>query len=173
MILFIILIIIAAILFLWQLSNVISIFAGSLYVKSNRDLILFALKKADLKKGAVFYDLGCGNGNVLIAAQKLGARAIGVEISPFYYLISKIRTFFRPDIKVVFSNINNINLQNTDIVYCYLLPKFLKKLTPRFLKEKPKKIISIGFKIPGMPNGKEFIHQGRKIFIYSLSSRSA
>jgi len=173
MILFVILLIISAILFIWQFSNIISIFAGSLYVKTDRELILFALKKADVKKNDIFYDLGSGNGDVLIAAQKFGAKARGVEISPFYYLLSEIRTILNPNIKIIFGNINKVNLTNVDIVYCYLLPKFLKKLKTKFLKEKPKKIISIGFEIPGLPNKKIYHFRDHKVYVYSLRSRSA
>lgn len=168
----VILIFLALILFLWQISNLISIFSGSVYVKSRRDVINFALKKSGLKRNNVFYELGCGSGDVLIEAQKLGANSIGFEISPYYYLISYLRTLTTPNIEVRFSNVKNIDFENVDVVYCYLLPKLLKELAPKFLRERPKKIISIGFEIEGLPKGKIYYYRNHKIIIYSFSSRS-
>ena len=40
------------------------------------------LKLAGVGKGDVVYDLGCGDGKIVIAAAKLGARGVGVDIDP-------------------------------------------------------------------------------------------
>jgi hypothetical protein len=167
-----ILIVLVAIIFLWQVSNFISIFSGSVYVAARRDVILFALKKAGVRKNSIVYDLGSGNGDVLIFAHMLGARSYGVEISPFYYLLSLLRTFSHRDVSVIFGDIRKVNLKKADIVYCYLLPKFLSELKGKFEQERPKKIISIGFEIKGLEGKKKYNYKGHKIFIYSLSSRS-
>jgi SAM-dependent methyltransferase len=141
--------IIALIILLWQISNFISVFFGCPYVKTKKDTVRKVLKLAAIKKGDIFYDLGSGNGDVLIEASKLGAKCIGYEISPYYYIVSKLRTMRFKNIDVRFQNINDIDLQKADIVYVYLIPKFLKKLSPKFQRElKPgAKIISIGFPI--------------------------
>lgn len=164
---------VALIILLWQLSNFISIFAGSLYVKTNIDLIKFALNKAGLSPGDVFYDLGCGNGDVVIEAAKMGARATGYEISPFYFLMSKLKTLKMKNATAKYQNIKTVDLKSADIVYCYLLPNFLDTLKNKILKENPKKVISIGFKIKDLPNERVLSFKNHKIFIYSLRSRSA
>lgn len=153
----IILIIIGLTILLWQISNIISVFFGCPYVKTNRDTIRKALKLVEIKKGDIFYDLGCGNGDVVIEASKLGAQCIGYEISPYYYILSKIRIwiylFFagakNKYISIEFKNIQDVDLRKADVVYCYLLPKFLEKLSSKLKKElKPSaRIISIGFPI--------------------------
>lgn len=150
-------------LLFWQISNFISVFYGSPYVMVDKIVIQRALKLANLKKGEVFYDLGCGRGDVLIKAGEMGAKAIGFEISPYYYLYAKIRIgilklipFNCSSIKkglnprrvtVFYKNIYKTNLSKADVVYCYLLPKMLEKLTPKFKKELKKggRLISIGF----------------------------
>jgi len=113
-------------LLFWQASNLMSVFFGSPYVMAKPKTIMQALKLAKLKKGEVLYDLGCGNGQVLIEAAKMGAKAVGFEISPFYYWWVRIRTFGYPDISVRFQNIKTIDLKKADVVYCYLLPGFLE-----------------------------------------------
>jgi len=136
---------------------------------ADRGVIRQALKLAGLKKGNVFYDLGCGNGDVLIEAAKMGAKAEGYEISPHYYLLAKIRTQKYKNIKIIFSNIYSTNFARADVIYCYLLPEMLEKLAPKFRNEMEKgsRLISIGFPIKTFKKGTEYNINGRKIFIYT------
>jgi ribosomal protein L11 methylase PrmA len=168
-ILFIVISILVLVIFFWQISNLISVISGCLYVKTNRDVIRKALKLADVQKGDVFYDLGSGNGDVLIEASKLGAKAIGLEISPYYYIVSKLQTLKHSDIEIRFQNIKDVSLDRADIVYCYLLPNMLEKLGPKFKKmEKGSRVISVGFPIGKLKNKKEFKVNNRKIYIYNF-----
>lgn len=133
-----------------------------------RSTIIKALELAGLKKGDIFYDLGCGNGQVLIEAAKMGAKAVGFEISPYYYLWAKFRTSRNPNIEVHFINIKDVDLSRADIVYCYLLPNFLEKLGPKFKQElKPSaKLISVGFQIRGLKMVKKLIIKKHIVFVY-------
>ena len=175
-VLFVFLSLFAILLLLWQISNIASVFFGSPYVKTNRRIIIKALKLAGLKKNEIFYDLGSGNGDAIVEATKLGAKATGFEISPFYYFWGKLRTWRDSRIKIKFQNINNIDLNKADVVYCYLLPKFLEKLIPKFKKElKPgSRLISIGFPIKNTtfstPASKvgNYTIQNRKVYIYKF-----
>lgn len=171
----ILLFIIALVILFWQISNLVSVFFGSPYVKARRDIAKKTLELVGLKKGEVFYELGCGTGEVLIEAAKMGAKAVGFEISPFYFLIAKLRTWKYPNIKIRFQDIRRVDLQKADVVYVYLLPEFLEKLSPKFKKElkKSSRLVSIGFPVPDLNNCRTFRIDNRKIFIYSPSSRSA
>lgn len=171
MIIILILFVIFALLVLfWQISNFISVIFGSLYVKSNRKIIENALKLANLKEGEILYDLGSGNGDTCIIASKMSAKAVGFEISPFYYFWAKLRTWRNPNIKIKFKNINKIDLKKADVVYCYLLPKLLQKLNSKFKKLKSgTRIISIGFPIKDFKNSKKYRVDNHKIFIYKIN----
>lgn len=168
--------IIALIILLWQVSNIISVLSGSPYVMADKKIVRESLKAVGLKKGDIFYDLGCGKGDVLIEAEKMGAKAIGYEISPYYYIWAKIRTSPKPNIEVRFKNILHVDLSDADIVYCYLLPEFLKKLSPQFQKKlKPgSRLISIGFPIKKSSNfagakiRDKYIFKNHKIYIYKF-----
>lgn len=189
----IVLLIVVLVILLWQVSNLISVFYGSPYVKANRQVIIKALKLVNLKDGEIFYDLGCGNGDSLIEAEKMGAKAIGFEISPFYYLWAKLRISIRriyyPFIRsskqmgsgigsiiVRYKNIYSINFSQADVVYCYLLPEMLKKLSQKFQKElKPgSRLISIGFPIKkltfktGVLKGAKYKVQNHWLYIYKF-----
>jgi SAM-dependent methyltransferase len=53
------------------------------YVPTTETAVQEMLKLADVKKGDVVYDLGCGDGRIVIAAAKnFGARGVGIDINP-------------------------------------------------------------------------------------------
>ena len=53
------------------------------YVPTTEEAVKVMLKLADVKKTDVLYDLGCGDGRIVIAAAKLyGARGVGIDINP-------------------------------------------------------------------------------------------
>lgn len=151
---------------------------------ANRQVIIKSLKLAKIKKGEIFYDLGCGNGEVLIEAAKLGAKAVGFEISPYYYLWARVRIAFfktlilytkprssgKMYIEIKFRNIFDVGLSKADVIYCYLLPKFLEKLSAKFQKELEtgNRLISMGFPIKGMSKYQKFKINNRLIYLYKI-----
>jgi len=53
------------------------------YVATSDEAVQAMLKLADVKKGDIVYDLGCGDGRIVIAAAKVaGARGVGIDIDP-------------------------------------------------------------------------------------------
>lgn len=169
-VLFVFLTLISLSLLLWQISNLISVFYGSPYVSVKRDIVRKALKLVHLKKGEIFYDLGSGNGDVLIEAAKLKAKVFGFEISPFYFLISKIRTFKYPNVQIKYQNIKNIDLKKADVVYCYLLPELLEKLSVKFIRELKigSQIISISFPIKNLSLMAKHKFKNSTLYIYKI-----
>jgi predicted RNA methylase len=87
----------------------------------------------------VIYDLGSGEGTVLItAALEYGARGIGIEIDPFRAFFSRFYIYLRgasKKIKITRKNFFEVDLTDATVVFAYLIPKALKKLKLKFLKE--------------------------------------
>src|SRR5437660_6831230 len=53
------------------------------YVPTTEQAVEAMLKLADVKKTDVVYDLGCGDGRIVISAAKnFGARGVGIDINP-------------------------------------------------------------------------------------------
>ncbi len=52
------------------------------FVPTPQDVVQRMLSLADVKSGDVVYDLGSGDGRLVIAAAKLGARGVGIDIDP-------------------------------------------------------------------------------------------
>lgn len=112
-------------------------------------------KLANIRPGETFYELGCGNGKVILYAYKnFRVKAIGLEISLPLYLICKIRQVFNynPNLKFKFKNLFREDLRKADVIYFFGMPKPLKeKLKQKLEKElKPKtRVISYVFPIEG------------------------
>ena len=53
------------------------------FVVSSEPTVAAMLDLAGVRKGDVVYDLGCGDGRIVIAAALRGARGVGIDIDPF------------------------------------------------------------------------------------------
>ena len=89
-----------------------------------RDVARF-LELAKIKPGQKMYELGCGDGRLMIAAAKAGAQVTGYEISLLPYLAAKIRCGFsqqRQQSKVRFKDFWQADLSQADVIYFFLTP---------------------------------------------------
>ena len=149
----IIFLIFALVILLWQVSLIVAIIAGAPTVYSRDRVIIEAFKGVSLKKNQLVVDLGCGNArSLVIASRKFGAKGVGIEISPFYYLWAKINVLAHGEaknIKIKFGNIRNNkeDIRNADVIYLYLFDKILGEIEPWIFRlAKPhSKIISLAF----------------------------
>ena len=91
---------------------------------------------AELKSGYKFYDLGCGDGKVILAAGKAGAKAVGYEISLLFYLVAKLRSWFsKYDVKVKFRDFWLVDLSDADVIFFFLIPHIYPKMRKKLQKE--------------------------------------
>lgn len=129
---------------------------GAPFVPTSSSYLDEIFKKANLKKGQRFIDLGSGDGRLVRkAAKNYGALGVGIEISPILVWYSKILTKFQKikGAKFKTGNFFKTPLGSFDIIFCFLVPKSLPKLENKLLKEaKGKLVISQGFKLKGLEN---------------------
>lgn len=95
-------------------------------------------KLATIDSTDVVYDLGCGDGEVLIQSAKRGARGVGIEIDPSRVFIAKVRIFinnFGDKILIKRNNFFKEKYSDATVIIVYLIPKTLDKLLPRFRKQ--------------------------------------
>lgn len=141
----------------------LSWFAGSdaPYVPTKMDGIRKILKLAGVKKGRKFYELGSGDGRVVLAAAKLKAEAIGIEQSWLRIIYSQIAAWISKSKKAYFhyGDIFSKNYSDADIVYIYLLPKGVKKLQQKLKKELKKEAVVIT-QTYHFPNWRPFKKEG-------------
>ncbi|NHJ48593.1 MAG: methyltransferase domain-containing protein [Asgard group archaeon] len=112
---------------------------GAPWAPTRKEKVHKMFSMANIKQNELVYDLGCGDGRVLvIAAKQYNARAVGIEIDPIRYLWCKIRILVlglgkRVDVK--FGDFFNTNLSDADIVICYLSQKTNEKLQSKLKEE--------------------------------------
>jgi len=115
---------------------------------------------ADIKPGEKVYDLGCGEGRFIFEAERRGADAVGIEMNIGAYLMS-LYNKKRLGSKGVFvrGNLHHINLKDADVVFCYLMPKAMKRLDYKLRNELKKgcRVVCNSFKIPGWKIDKQVL----------------
>ena len=113
------------------------------------DRIRKALKLVGLKQDETLYDLGAGDGRVLlIAAKEFDAKAVGIEIGPIQCALIWLRMTaggLSDKIKIQWGNFFKTNLSEADVVYVYATSTEVAKLAPYLEKQmKPgSRVVSI------------------------------
>jgi SAM-dependent methyltransferase len=109
------------------------------YVPTTEQAVQAMLKLADVKKTDVVYDLGCGDGRIVIAAaNKYGARAVGIDINPVRINEAKENARKAGVEKLVRFEENDLfqaDIHEASVVTLFLLSDVNLKLRPRLLRE--------------------------------------
>jgi SAM-dependent methyltransferase len=97
------------------------------------------LKLADIRADDMVYDLGSGDGRLVIeSAKRFKARGVGVELQP--ELVELARAGAKKEgvadrVKFVQGDLFETDIREASVVTLYLLPRFVTRLVPRFLAE--------------------------------------
>lgn len=125
------------------------------YVPSPQSVVEKMLEVAQVKPGELVYDLGSGDGRVLItAAQKYQARGVGVEISEKAVKTSlqRIKELRLEDrVKIIHGHLLDVDLSEADVVTIYLLTKSNELLRPNLEKylKRGARVVSHDYEIRG------------------------
>jgi SAM-dependent methyltransferase len=109
------------------------------FVPTTREAVEAMLKLADVKKTDVVYDLGCGDGRIVIAAAKeYGARGVGIDIEPD--LIQKANESAREAgvaglVRFERNDLFEADIREATVVTIFLLPTVNLRLRPKLLRE--------------------------------------
>ena len=125
------------------------------YVPSPMAVVDKMLKLADVGKDSVVYDLGCGDGRVVIAAARdYGARGVGVDIDPELIRLAwdgAKKEGVERRVRFLEQDILQTDLSEATVVYLYLFPDSNRLLRP-FLEKNLKKgtlVASSSFRMYG------------------------
>jgi uncharacterized protein (TIGR03000 family) len=112
------------------------------------------LELAEVKKGDVVYDLGCGDGRIVYtAAERYGVKAVGFDIDPERVKESRENVkkhHVEKLVTIMEADIFELKLSNASVVTLYLLPELNEKLMPQLAQLKPgSRIVSHDFPMDG------------------------
>lgn len=124
------------------------------YVPSRKRVIEKMVAMAKLRPREKVFDLGCGDGRLLIAAEKKAAvKTEGFEIAPLVFFLAWIRKILsRSRMKLHFKNLFAANFRQANVIFCYLIPNVMPRLSEKIKREckRGTRIVSNTFHIPGL-----------------------
>jgi cyclopropane fatty-acyl-phospholipid synthase-like methyltransferase len=147
------------------------------YVPTPKDIVRRMLRLASVRRGETVFDLGAGDGRILIEAVRgFGAQAIGVEVDPERLVRMKERlTATGTEATVIQGDFMDANVSLADVVAIYLSDSVNAKLESKLRKELKTgaRVVSLDYTLPGWVPEKELtVKSGgisRKIYLYRVA----
>jgi cyclopropane fatty-acyl-phospholipid synthase-like methyltransferase len=111
------------------------------YVPTPPKVVEAMLRMAQVTPDDVVYDLGCGDGRIVImAAQKYGARGVGVDLDPRRIADANENAklaHVTDKVKFVVQDVFDTDFSDATVVALYMLPSVNEKLMPKIKALKP------------------------------------
>jgi SAM-dependent methyltransferase len=151
------------------------------YVVSPQQIVDRMLELADIRPGETLYDLGSGDGRVLISAvQRYHAKAVGIEISETLVKSTSERIQrmgLANDARVIQGDLLQIDLSPADIVTIYLATDSNEILRPNLEKylRPGARVVSHDYVVPGWKP--KFVDKdlpearGHVIYLYQIAAK--
>ncbi|HMD90380.1 MAG TPA: class I SAM-dependent methyltransferase [Anaerolineaceae bacterium] len=145
---------------------------GLPWVPTRYQRIRKALDMAKLRPGEVLFDLGAGDGRVLIiAAREYQAQAVGIEISGGLCLLAWLRARFNHlsgQVTIKQANFYKTDLQNADVVFAYMTSGQAPRLRPHLESQLKAgaRVVTISFDMEGWQP--DAIDDKNLVFLYNM-----
>ena len=109
------------------------------YVPTPWVIVDAMLGLAEIRADDVVYDLGSGDGRLVItAARRFGSRGVGIELQPELVELANAgakKEGVADRVKFIQGDLFETDIREATVVTLYLLPRFVTRLVPRFLAE--------------------------------------
>ena len=145
------------------------------YVPTPKVIVRQMLLLAGLRRGETLFDLGAGDGRILVeAAREFGARAKGIEIDPERVQRIKERlTATGVEAEIIQADFMTVDLSSANVVAMYLSDSANSRLAPKLERELRggARVVSLDYTLPGWAPVKELIAKGalqRKVYLYRV-----
>ena len=147
------------------------------FVPSPQEVVDKMIELADVQKDDVVYDLGSGDGRIVITAAKKGAKAVGFDIDP--QLVKESRENSRKAgvedrAEIRNQDILTVDLSPASVVTMYLLPDVNLKLKPNLLRQlKPgSRVVSHAFDMGDWKPDKTERVNGRTVYLWTIPAKA-
>ncbi|MCM3900962.1 MAG: class I SAM-dependent methyltransferase [Pyrinomonadaceae bacterium] len=148
------------------------------YVPTPQTVVDAMLSLAAVNKGDVVYDLGCGDGRIVItAAKKYGARGVGVDIDPERIKEANAnakQAGVSDRVKFIEQDLFQTDFKEASVVTLYLLPDINLKLRPKLLSELKAgtRVVSHSFDMGDWkPDKTETVDGHRKVYFWIIPEK--
>jgi len=109
------------------------------FVPTTPDVIDRMLTMAEVKSGDVIYDIGSGDGAIIVyAAKKYGIRGVGIEIDLFHLRVARddmVKAGVGDRVTFLNEDLFQADIHEATVVTIFLLPKLNLQLIPKFRRE--------------------------------------
>ena len=122
------------------------------YVPTPKTIVRQMLLLAKLRRGEILYDLGAGDGRILIeGARGFGARCIGVELD--HERVVRVRerlSVTNVEAKIIEGNFMEVDLSDADVIAIYLSESVNARLAPKLSEELKTgaRVVSLDYPLP-------------------------
>jgi 2-polyprenyl-3-methyl-5-hydroxy-6-metoxy-1,4-benzoquinol methylase len=147
------------------------------FVPTPQEVVDKMIELAGVKKGDTVYDLGSGDGRIVITAAKKGARAVGFDVDSS--LVKESRENIRKAgvqnlAEIKQQDILTVDLSPATVVTMYLLPDVNLKLKPNLLSQlKPgSRVVSHAFDMGDWQPDKTERVNGRTIYLWTIPAKA-
>lgn len=126
-----------------------------LFIPTPHEVVDLMIRLADVKETDVVYDLGCGDGRIVIAtAKRAGARSMGFDIDPEMVKLSREnveKENLEHLVTIELQDIFEVDLREASVIMLYLLPELNVRLIPQIDEMEPgSRIVSHSFDMAGV-----------------------
>ncbi|HET8562740.1 MAG TPA: methyltransferase domain-containing protein [Candidatus Binatia bacterium] len=147
------------------------------FVPTPQEVVDKMIDLAGVKKGDTVYDLGSGDGRIVITAAKKGARAVGFEIDPDLVKESREninKAGVQQLAEIRHQDILTVDLSAASVVTMYLLPDVNLKLKPNILSQlKPgSRVVSHAFDMGDWKPDKTERIDGRTVYLWTIPPKT-
>jgi tRNA A58 N-methylase Trm61 len=147
-----------------------------IYVPTPQEVVEKMIEMARVGPGDVVYDLGSGDGRLVIAAAKAGAReAIGIDIDPERVAEARdnvLAAGVEDRVKIIEGDLFQMDLSGASVITLYLLPELNLMLRPKLLAMKPgTRIVSHAFAMGDWEPDQTEEVDGRRVYKWTVPPR--
>ena len=150
-----------------------------IFVPTPNDIVATMLRMAAVTKKDTVYDLGCGDGRIVItAAQKYGARGVGIDIDPerVAEATENVRKAGVADrVKIIRGDLFEFDISSAMVVILYLLTELNLKLRPKLLRDlnPGTRIVSHAFAMGDWKPERTADVSGTTVYLWRIPPRQA
>ena len=150
-----------------------------IFVPTPEEIVDTMLKMAGVTAKDVVYDLGCGDGRIVItAAQKFGARGVGIDIDPerVAEATENVKKAGVADqVRIIRGDLFEADISPATVVTLYLLTDLNLKLRPKLLRDlnPGTRVVSHAFSMGDWKPERTVEIQGTQVYLWRIPPRKA